>query len=98
MGGIAMILVIARLTGVAEKRDEFLAVVSGLIKGSQAEQGCISYRFYENPEVPNDFVFIEEWESQAILDRHHTEPHFKAFADKIGTFLVGEPEVKSHDV
>jgi quinol monooxygenase YgiN len=93
-----MILVTANMTVMAEKRDEFLAIVRDLVKSSLAENGCISYRIYEDPEFPSSFVFIEEWDNQQILDQHFEEPHFKAFSQQLGSFVAGEPKVKVYNV
>jgi quinol monooxygenase YgiN len=93
-----MILVTANMTVIAQKRDEFLAIVRDLIKSSQAENGCISYRIYEDPDMPSSFVFIEEWDSQQILDQHFQEPHFKAFSQQLDNFVAGEPQVKVYNV
>jgi quinol monooxygenase YgiN len=93
-----MILCTARMWGKAEKRDEFLAVIGPLVKASNEESGCISYRFYEDPLAPNEFIFVEEWESQESLDLHLKEPHFEDFARQLPGFLQRDPEVKLYEV
>jgi quinol monooxygenase YgiN len=84
--------------GKPERREHFLAAVSPLSKASNEEPGCISYRFYEDPLAPNDFVFIEEWESQEILDRHEQTPHFQSFARVLPDLVAREPEVSIYEV
>ncbi|GGF93139.1 putative quinol monooxygenase [Paenibacillus abyssi] len=93
-----MIVVTAIIKIKEEKRNEFLAGVQDLITSSQEEKGCISYRMYEDTEIRNAFLFLEEWESQEILDLHHQEPHFKAFSETLDDFLAAAPEVKVHEV
>jgi quinol monooxygenase YgiN len=98
MEGTAMIVVTARIWGKAEKREDFLAVIGPLVKASNEEAGCISYRFYEDPLVPNDFIFVEEWESQESLDLHNKEPHFEAFARALPELVTRDPDVKVFEV
>src|ERR1700694_1443127 len=60
--GAEMIVVVGRVSTDAERRDELLRVGQAVAAASRAEQGCISYRLYEDSEIENDFVFVEEWE------------------------------------
>lgn len=39
------------------------------------EEGCISYQLNRDTENPQRFVWTEEWESKALLERHLNAPH-----------------------
>ncbi|WP_276643224.1 putative quinol monooxygenase [Siccibacter turicensis] len=39
------------------------------------EDGCISYQLNRDTENPRRFVWTEEWESKALLERHLNAPH-----------------------
>ncbi|GMA63642.1 antibiotic biosynthesis monooxygenase [Alicyclobacillus fastidiosus] len=93
-----MLIVHARLTGKADKRSELLALVQDLAKSSRLEKGCHSYRFCEDTEVQNDFIFVEEWESQDALDRHAQQPHFLSFQDKVANLVTAPPDIRAYQV
>ncbi|ADU31021.1 putative quinol monooxygenase [Evansella cellulosilytica] len=77
-----------------EKRDAFLEEVKPLITGSQAEEGNITYRLYEDTEAPNQFVMLEEWVDQKAIDIHNETEHFKNFGKKAKDYFKQAPEVK----
>ena len=47
------------------------------------EEGCISYQINRDMANPRRFVFTEEWESRADLDRHLAAPHLKALSEQV---------------
>jgi quinol monooxygenase YgiN len=47
-----------------------------LIAATRKETGCIEYRLFTNSDQPGLFVFIEEWKTQAALDKHMKSEHF----------------------
>ena len=66
-----------------------------LVAATQKEEGCIEYRLFFDPKETGVYAFIEEWASQAALDRHMASEHFKrilpqinALASKPGNALV----------
>lgn len=62
---------------------------------SREETGCISYRLYEDTEVENEFVFVEEWESSEALQRHFATSHIREFMRAIPATLVAPPTSSS---
>lgn len=54
------------------RRGDFLTSVRALIEPTRVVPGCIGCHLYTNFEDPNAFLLVEEWESQAALDRHLT--------------------------
>jgi len=59
-----------------EKVDEFIAATKNLIEKSRAEEGCISYSLYQDPQDRTKFLFFEEWKNQAAIDFHFSTEHF----------------------
>ena len=93
-----MIVVVGRVTSDAEKRDELIEVAQAVARASREEQGCASYRFYEDTERPNEFVFIEEWADQQALDRHFATDHIAVFMRSIPAAITSPPDVKFHTI
>jgi quinol monooxygenase YgiN len=72
-----------------------------LIAATRKEAGCIEYRLFSKPEEPGLFVFIEEWKTQAALDKHMASEHFTTIIPQIdklkakkGDALVLSQELK----
>ena len=45
----------------------------------QEDEGCVQYDLHTDPSNPNVYVFVETWQSEALLDEHMKKAHFKAF-------------------
>jgi quinol monooxygenase YgiN len=93
-----MIVVIGRVVTDASRRAELVRVGQAVAAASRAEEGCISYRVYEDTELENEFVFVEEWESQEALDRHFTTPHVAQLMAAVPTTVTAPPDVKFHTI
>src|SRR4051794_21658631 len=93
-----MIVVVARVKTDAAKRDELMRVALTNVAASRGDAGCISYTFYEDTQVPNHFVFVEEWESQEALQAHFATPHIAEFMGAIPATLVAPPDIQFHTI
>jgi quinol monooxygenase YgiN len=93
-----MIVVVGRVITDAEKRDELIRLGQAMASSSRRENGCISYRLYEDTELENEFVFVEEWESGAALKEHFGAPHLRDFMRAIPGTLTAPPDVKFHTI
>jgi quinol monooxygenase YgiN len=93
-----MIVVVGRVCSDGEKRDELIRVAQAVAAASRGEEGCISYRFYEDTELANEFVFVEEWADQQALERHFATDHIRVFMAAITGTLVAPPEVRFHTI
>lgn len=70
-----MIYVIATLTIHPEKRADFLENARTVIAATHKEAGCQSYDLFSSITEPNQFVFIERWETRENLAAHFETPH-----------------------
>ena len=93
-----MIVVVGRVQTDAGKRAELVRIGQAVAAASRLEAGCISYRLYEDTESENEFVFVEEWESDDALRRHFTTAHIAAFMQAIPATIVAPPDVKFHSI
>jgi quinol monooxygenase YgiN len=93
-----MIVVVGRVKTDADKRDEMVRIAQTVAAASRAEAGCISYGVYEDTENSDEFVFVEEWESDAALQQHFRTPHIAEFMGAIPSAIVGAPDVKFHQI
>lgn len=74
------IIVIATLTLKESQSESVLEALKALHKVThQEDKGCLQYDLHKDSEKENTYVFIETWESAALLDEHMNKEHFKAF-------------------
>ena len=83
--------VIAIFVAAAGKEHELEQLLSGLVEPTRREAGCLRYDLMRGiPGQSGDFVFIEEWESEAALDAHSKSAHLREIGPKVGP-LLGAP-------
>lgn len=66
----------------------------------EIEEGCISFRFYQDLEDPTVFFLFEEWESQETLEAHW-ENNNKRASDPSAPKLpetLGEPIAVRYEI
>ena len=66
-----------------DKVDAFLNATKSLIEKSRAEEGCISYSLFQDPQDKTKFLFFEEWKNQAAVDFHFSTEHFQKFGETL---------------
>ncbi|WP_371762672.1 putative quinol monooxygenase [Massilia sp.] len=67
--------------------DKLEQLFRSVVDTTLREAGCISYQLNRDLADPRCFVFIEEWRSQADLDRHLAAPHMKPLAEQVPACL-----------
>ena len=72
------IRVVATITAKPGKAEDTKILLDSLIDPTRVEDGCHEYVLHSSVENDHEFVFIEEWESQAHLDAHLATPHLEA--------------------
>lgn len=93
-----MIVVVGRVKTDAGRRDALIRIGQAVAAKSRKETGCISYRLYEDTELPNEFVFVEEWDDREALERHFATSHVAEFMRAIRATIVAPPDVKFHTI
>jgi quinol monooxygenase YgiN len=93
-----MIVVVGRVSTDPDKREALIRIGQTVAAASRAEAGCIGYRLYGDTELEDEFVFIEEWESDEALQRHFATPHISEFMQAIPETVIAPPDVKFHTI
>jgi quinol monooxygenase YgiN len=86
--------VVARVVALPDKVAEVKSVLLELIDPTRQENGCIVYELLHNHKDPTDFTFVEEWETQALLDAHLASPHIAAAASQLEGLLAAELDIR----
>jgi quinol monooxygenase YgiN len=87
-------MITASITLKPDKVDNFIEAAKPMIESSNAEAGCESYMFYQNPFVRTMFIAVEFWKVHNAIDIHNNSAHFKSFIKKTGTWQTEPAEIK----
>ncbi len=80
--------VIAHVKAQEEKAEQVKEILTGLIGPTRKESGCISYALHQSTDDACSFLFVEEWASQAALDKHLQTPYLQSFLSKVDDVLA----------
>ncbi len=90
------IRVVARLIAFPDKVKEAKALLLGLVEPTRKEAGCLQYDLLQNQADPTDFTFVEEWESDEILDAHLASEHIQNAIAQIPELMATEPDIRRY--
>ena len=81
------------------KQAEFEAAACDLIPQVRAnEPGNAQYMLTRKEGSTTEYVFIEQYKTQADLDAHGKTAHYIACAPKLGACLDGRPDIMRLEV
>jgi len=86
--------IVARILAKEEKRELVKSELLKLIEPTRTEDGCINYDLHQDNKNPNLFIFHENWESSAHLEKHmvsaHIAEYVKATEGAVENFVLHE--------
>jgi quinol monooxygenase YgiN len=92
------IRVVARVVALPDQVEEVKSVLLGLIEPTRKEEGCIVYELLQNQADPTDFTFVEEWESQALLEAHLASAHIEEAKSQMDGLVAAEPDIRLYQL
>lgn len=78
---------IAEFVAKPERAEDLRELLVSLIETTRAEQGCVRYDLWRSQEQANVFAFVEEWESEADLQKHLAAPHLQHAVGQLDELL-----------
>jgi len=87
---MSTITVVARLVARKDSIEAVKTELLKLIEPTRKEQGCIEYRLHQDNGDPAVFVFYENWESAASLEKHTVTAHYKAYVSAVDGIIEGK--------
>ncbi|KAJ3025667.1 UNVERIFIED_CONTAM: hypothetical protein HDU68_006887 [Siphonaria sp. JEL0065] len=83
---------------VAEKEhvEEVKALLLTIMEPCRGHKGCIRYELQQGIEDPTDFTFVEEWESEELLNEHFSDPIIQDTIAKFPGIVESGPEVRRY--
>lgn len=89
---------IARFRPRADRRDEFVALLTEVQAASRLDDGCVNYGYYTDVADPLAYIAVEEWRDMDALEAHLREPHVARLVSSIPDFAERAPEIAMHTV
>lgn len=93
-----MILITGTVVVAPESREAMIALGREQVIRSRAEEGNVSYGFYEDALQPNTFVFVETWRDQDAVNVHFAKPYGGAFVQKVRAIALNSPTIELYDI
>lgn len=93
-----MILITSSVKVANEHFDEAVAFARRHVAASRLEAGCLSHRYFEDPEQPRTLVFLEAWKDQAAIDFHFAQSYSRDFAETMKSWSEGPVGLEIHTV
>ncbi|MBW2295638.1 MAG: antibiotic biosynthesis monooxygenase [Deltaproteobacteria bacterium] len=93
-----MIIITSTVTIKADHYDEAVAFSKLHVAASRLEDGCLSHRYFEDPENPRTLIFLEYWKDQAAIDSHFAQPYSLEFAKAFRSWCEGNLNLDFHHV
>ncbi|MGB1213313.1 MAG: putative quinol monooxygenase [Pikeienuella sp.] len=73
-------------------------IAAEMVRRTEQEEGCISYRFYVDINQLTRFRLYEEWRSKEDLALHMETPHMEAFLARIADLRIIDRTVVRYEV
>lgn len=80
--------VVAKKGSVESVKTELLKLVAP----TRGEEGCIDYTLHQDNDHPALFIFYENWENAACLEKHINSAHFQEYIRAVDG-LIEEKDV-----
>ncbi len=91
---MSKLTIIATIVSKEDKTELVKAEMIKLIDKTRVEDGCINYDLHQDNSNPAHFVFHENWESEAHLEKHlasqHIADYMAATEGCIETFVLNK--------
>jgi quinol monooxygenase YgiN len=91
-------LLIARVHGVAVRRDELVRAAQELAAASVADEGCISFDVLVQPDAPSELVMVCAWRSDRDLRAHFSSPAYGRYVLAVTDLLSRPSDVTIYSV
>ena len=87
---MSILSIVAKIVVKMEALESVKSELLKLIAPTRKEEGCIDYFLHQDNDDPAVFVFYENWESAACLEKHIKTDHYKAYARAIDGLIEGK--------
>ena len=90
------VVAVTRIHGLAGRRDELRELMRATEDRAASEPGCRTYRFAETLEHPDEYLHVQEWDSEQAFDDHQRSPAFRAYQQGLFGLLARPSDMRIH--
>jgi quinol monooxygenase YgiN len=91
------LILVAEIHGLAGLEAELRALMDGLARGANGEEGCLSFRVLAVDD-PGEFVLLGSWTSEEALRAHYDTLHYRYYREHVGLLLARPSDVLVHRI
>ena len=89
----ASITVVALIQAKPGKTTALKRALTAMVAATRTEAGCLNYDLHQDTEDTRNFIFHENWTSEAHLSAHLDSPHLHAFRAQADELLAEPPKM-----
>jgi quinol monooxygenase YgiN len=90
------VVAVTQIHGIAGRRDELRDLMRATEVRVASEPGCRTYRFAVTLEHPDEYLHVQEWESESAWSDHQRSPAFRAYQDALFGLLARPSDMRVH--
>ena len=84
---MSRLTVVAKIVAKKEFVENVRSEMVKMLASTREEEGCIDYNLHRDNDNPALFIFYENWENAACLEKHMSSDHYKAYAAAVGGLI-----------
>lgn len=93
-----MLIVSGTITLDPSGTEQALELIRPLVAATLAEDGCLTYGFWTDPDRPGVLHVYEEWESDEAMGAHMASAHMAEFLVGMGSLPITGTALNQHRV
>lgn len=93
-----MILIVLKAQIRPEKREEWLAGIRQYTAAVRSEPGNVSFDYYENSEIANEFAIVETFADSDAGSAHVATEHAQTFFALMPKLITQKPLINYQDL
>jgi quinol monooxygenase YgiN len=90
------VLAVTRIHGIAGRRTELRELMRATEERVAAEPGCRVYRFAATLDDADEYLHVQEWDSDAAFADHQRSPAFQAYQRGLFGLLARPSDMQLH--
>ncbi len=71
-----------------EKEQAYLEYVNTMVQKSRADEGCLFYDHLKSVTAPYEYMIVENWADDAVVEKHNETEHLQNFVQDISEYLT----------
>ncbi|MGB3508352.1 MAG: putative quinol monooxygenase [Microcoleaceae cyanobacterium] len=88
--------VVARIIALPNRVEEVKSILISIVLPTRQEKGCINYELLQNHTNPTDFTFVEEWETESLLEKHLASDHIQKASSELNNLVATPPDIRRY--